>query len=53
MNASDERVINVIREKKNLFVHVRSRREVWDILAQVLLGLRHIHLRGVVHRDVK
>ena len=41
-----------LQNRKRLGKHFGND-EVWDILAQVLLGLRHIHLRGVVHRDVK
>lgn len=30
-----------------------SNDEVWDIFGQVLLGLAHMHSKGIVHRDVK
>lgn len=30
-----------------------SNDEVWDIYAQALMGLAHVHSKGIVHRDVK
>lgn len=41
-----------LQNRKRLGKHFGNE-EVWDILAQVLLGLRHIHARGIVHRDLK
>lgn len=41
-----------ISDKKKRFLFIEER-EIWKFISNILMGLKHLHGKGILHRDLK